>query len=70
MTFGTTYVSYKVMYRDMQKKAREFKITTCVTHLSVSCITMNSASFNQPGMFQPGTPMSFQSAEHKSFYIY
>jgi hypothetical protein len=52
--------TYKDVYKDMQKKAKQPKIAAFFTRSSVSPSAMYSVSFSHPDNFQPGTPTSSQ----------
>jgi hypothetical protein len=51
---------YKVVYKDMQKKAKQLNITSFLTKSSVSPYDVHSMSFDHPDNFQPGTQTSSQ----------
>jgi hypothetical protein len=54
---------YKEAYNDMQKKAKQPKITFFFTKVfwsSVSPFAIHSTSFEHPDNFRPGTPTSTQ----------
>jgi hypothetical protein len=51
---------YKDVYKDMQNKAMQPKITSFFTKSSVFPSAMHSISFHHPDNFQPGTPTSSQ----------
>jgi hypothetical protein len=50
----------KELYMDMQKKAKQPKITSFFTKSSVSPSAMHCMLFNHPENFQPGMPTSSQ----------
>jgi hypothetical protein len=50
---------YRVMYKDVQEKAKQSKIITFLTKCSVSQPAMHCTLFDCQGNFQPGIPTSF-----------
>jgi hypothetical protein len=52
--------SYKEVYEDVQKKAKQSKSTCIFIKSSLWASTRQCLSFDHPDNFQPGTLTSFQ----------